>query len=281
MGSEIEIRNVSHSFGDKQVLSDVNMHINKGEIIGLLGPSGAGKTTLVNIITGQLAPDEGSVYLYGERVKAGKQDLSHIGVMMDNWGFYERLTVFYNLKFYANLYGIPVKKIDEVLEKTEMSQAKKSLVSNLSKGMKSRVNLCRALLKDIDLLFLDEPTSGLDPATTKEIHKIILEQKAKGTTIFLTTHNMFEAQELCDNVALLNQGRIVEYGAPEEICRKYNHLNKIIVRVKNGEIIELNNDIDGADTIRRLMETEGISTIHSSEPDLEKVFLELTGRGLE
>ncbi len=281
MGSEIEIRNVSHSFGDKQVLSDVNMHINKGEIIGLLGPSGAGKTTLVNIITGQLAPDEGSVYLYGERVKAGRQDLSHIGVMMDNWGFYERLTVFYNLKFYANLYGIPVKKIDEVLEKTEMSQAKKSLVSNLSKGMKSRVNLCRALLKDIDLLFLDEPTSGLDPATTKEIHKIILEQKAKGTTIFLTTHNMFEAQELCDNVALLNQGRIVEYGAPEEICRKYNHLNKIIVRVKNGEIIELNNDIDGADTIRRLMETEGISTIHSSEPDLEKVFLELTGRGLE
>ncbi len=281
MGSEIEIRNVSHSFGDKQVLSDVNMHINKGEIIGLLGPSGAGKTTLVNIITGQLAPDEGSVYLYGERVKAGRQDLSHIGVMMDNWGFYERLTVFYNLKFYANLYGIPVKKIDEVLEKTEMSQAKKSLVSNLSKGMKSRVNFCRALLKDIDLLFLDEPTSGLDPATTKEIHKIILEQKAKGTTIFLTTHNMFEAQELCDNVALLNQGRIVEYGAPKEICRKYNHLNKIIVRVKNGEIIELNNDIDGADTIRRLMETEGISTIHSSEPDLEKVFLELTGRGLE
>lgn len=281
MGSEIEIRKVSHSFGDKQVLSDVNMHINKGEIIGLLGPSGAGKTTLVNIITGQLAPDEGSVYLYGKRVKAGRQDLSHIGVMMDNWGFYERLTVFYNLKFYANLYGIPVKKIDEVLEKTEMSQAKKSLVSNLSKGMKSRINLCRALLKDIDLLFLDEPTSGLDPATTKEIHKIILEQKAKGTTIFLTTHNMFEAQELCDNVALLNQGRIVEYGAPEEICRKYNHLNKIIVRVKNGEIIELNNDIDGADTIRRLMETEGISTIHSSEPDLEKVFLELTGRGLE
>ncbi len=281
MGSEVEIQNVSHSFGDKQVLSDVSMHINKGEIIGLLGPSGAGKTTLVNIITGQLAPDEGSVYLYGERVKAGRQDLSHIGVMMDNWGFYERLTVFYNLKFYANLYGIPVKKIDEVLEKTEMSQAKKSLVSNLSKGMKSRVNLCRALLKDIDLLFLDEPTSGLDPATTKEIHKIILEQKAKGTTIFLTTHNMFEAQELCDNVALLNQGRIVEYGAPEEICRKYNHLNKIIVRVKNGEIIELNNDIDGADTIRRLMETEGISTIHSSEPDLEKVFLELTGRGLE
>lgn len=281
MGSEIEIQNVSHSFGDKQVLSDVNMHINKGEIIGLLGPSGAGKTTLVNIITGQLAPDEGNVYLYGERVKAGKQDLSHIGVMMDNWGFYERLTVFYNLKFYANLYGIPVKKIDEVLEKTEMSQAKKSLVSNLSKGMKSRVNLCRALLKDINLLFLDEPTSGLDPATTKEIHKIILEQKAKGTTIFLTTHNMFEAQELCDNVALLNQGRIVEYGAPEEICRKYNHLNKIIVRVKNGKIIELNNEVDSADTIRRLMETEGISTIHSSEPDLEKVFLELTGRGLE
>lgn len=281
MKSEIEIRNVSHSFGDKQVLSDVNMHINKGEIIGLLGPSGAGKTTLVNIITGQLVPDEGSVYLYGERVKAGRQDLSHIGVMMDNWGFYERLTVFYNLKFYAGLYGIPTAKIDELLGKTGMAQAKKSLVGNLSKGMKSRINLCRALLKDITLLFLDEPTSGLDPATTKEIHKIILEQKAKGTTIFLTTHNMFEAQELCDNVALLNQGRIVEYGAPEEICRKYNRLNKIIVRVKSGEIIELSNDIDSADTIRRLMETEGISTIHSSEPDLEKVFLELTGRGLE
>lgn len=279
--AEVKIKSITHCFGEHEVLSNINLSIEKGEIIGLLGPSGAGKTTLVSILTGQLKQTDGEVFIQGKKVEYGKLDLSKIGIMMDNWGVYERLSVQDNLKFYAKLYGVSNEKIDEVLEQTGLLDAKKTSCSDLSKGMKSRVNLCRALLKDISFLFLDEPTSGLDPATSKMIHELIVEQKKKGTTIFLTTHNMTEAEELCDHVALLNQGVIVEYGAPADICKKYNHLNTLIIQQKNGEMIELANAPKNAERVCLMMQADDILTIHSSEPNLEKVFLECTGRGLE
>jgi len=264
----MKIENINHSFGGRQVLKGVTLSIEKGEIMGLLGPSGAGKTTLINIITGQLKPDGGKVFIDGKSM----------GIMMDNWGLYERFSVYDNLKFYARLFSVPYKKIDEALEKTNLAQAKKTTVSNLSKGMKNRVNLCRALLKEPDILILDEPASGLDPATAKEIHSLILQQREKGTTVFLTTHNMTEADKLCDNVALLNLGSIVEYGNPKDICRRYNHQNKIVVRKKDGKTMEFPNKKTSGEQLKTLMEQEEISAIHSTEPDLETVFLELTGR---
>ena len=151
----------------------------------------------------------------------------------------------------------------------------------LSKGMKVRLRLARVLLVSPEIMFLDEPTSGLDPVTTKQIHKLINDQKDRGCTVFLTTHNMEEATVLCDEVALLNEGKIVERGAPDQICRRYNHKKTIRLHLKNGEDIELEHSGASASALEKLMEQGAIETIHSSEPTLETVFIELTGRRLD
>jgi ABC-2 type transport system ATP-binding protein len=146
--------------------------------------------------------------------------------------------------------------------------------------MRQRLTLARALLHKPKLLFLDEPTSGLDPATAEEIHNYLLELKKSGTTIFLTTHNMEEAYKLGDHIALLNEGDIVEYGVPEEICRKYNQQNQISILCRNGETVELENRAENAGKIAGYFSADMVESIHSSEPSLGTVFMALTGRGL-
>ena len=153
--------------------------------------------------------------------------------------------------------------------------------SDLSKGMRARLQLARVFMHSPKIIFLDEPTSGLDPQTMKQIHHLILDKKKEGCTIFLTTHNMEEATALCDKVALLNEGMIVECGAPKEVVRKYNHQKKIKLHLVTGEDVELPHDEGSAKRIFSLMIEKKVETIHSSEPDLETVFLELTGRKLE
>lgn len=294
MSMLVEVSNLSHSYGEKMVLNDISLNVEKGKVMGLLGPSGAGKTTLVNILTGQITPTAGNIKLFhGGRDSSGDGDANAVdvteigadqkmiaGIMMDSFGLYDRLSVWDNLKIFADLYQVPKEKIDELLQRTELSHARKTLVSDLSKGMRNRVNLCRALLKEADILYLDEPTSGLDPATTEKIHELIIEEKNRGTTVFLTTHNMHEATKLCDNIILLHEGKIVERGVPGEICLKYNLENKIEIILKNGEIHTLKNASESAPAIEKWMENEQIMSIHSSEPDLEKVFLHLTGKEL-
>lgn len=272
MAAFIEVNNLSHSFGAKNILNGISLTIEKGKVIGLLGPSGAGKTTLVNILTGQLKPKSGTVKIAEENIVTG--------IMMDSFGLYERLTVWDNLKIFSDIYHVPHERIDKLLERAELTNAGKTVVGNLSKGMRNRVNFCRAMLKDMDILYLDEPTSGLDPATTDKIHELIEEEKHAGTTIFLTTHNMHEAEKLCDSIILLNEGNIIEQGVPKEICMKYNIENTIVLVLKNGEQRVLQNNSESADTISGLMKEGKIASMHSSEPDLEKVFLHLTGRKL-
>lgn len=272
MAALIEVNNLSHFFGERKILNDISLTIEKGKVIGLLGPSGAGKTTLVNILTKQLKPTEGTVTISEENPVTG--------IMMDSFGLYDRLTVWDNLKIFADIYQVPHGRINELLERAELMGAQKTVVSNLSKGMRNRVNFCRALLKDLDILYLDEPTSGLDPATTDKIHELIEEERNSETTVFLTTHNMHEAEKLCDYIFLLNEGNIVEEGMPEEICRKYNLENTIEFVLKSGEKRVLQNKKENADAFFEMMKEESIVSIHSSEPDLEKVFLHLTGREL-
>jgi ABC-2 type transport system ATP-binding protein len=142
------------------------------------------------------------------------------------------------------------------------------------------VNFCRALLKELDILYLDEPTSGLDPATTDKIHELIQEERRNETTIFLTTHNMHEAEKLCDKIILLNEGSIIEQGVPRDICMKYNIENTIEILLKNQKKYVLQNNSASSDTLYKMMKEETIVSIHSSEPDLEKIFLHLTGRKL-
>ena len=209
----ISLSGITKAFGAKTVLDNINLQIAKGEIFGLLGPSGAGKTTLIKLLTGQLKPSSGTARLFGKDTSAlAGADYNQIGIMMDSFGLYERLSCYDNLKFFAQIYDVPYSKIDAVLEDVGLSEARKTTALNLSKGMRSRLLLARVLLREPNLLFLDEPTGGLDPATTREIHKLIYKQRDKGVTIFLTTHNMAEAEKMCDHIALLNDGHIVEYG---------------------------------------------------------------------
>lgn len=282
MQNAIEICNVCHSFKETEVLKQINLSVKKGEIFGLLGPSGAGKTTLINIITGQLHPSEGKSIIQGvDSALLSGAEYKKIGIMMDHFGLYERMNCYDNLKFYAKLDGNPndemKERINRILKEIALFEVKKRPVAKLSKGMKNRLSFARAILRKPDILFLDEPTCGLDPNTTEELHKRILEEKTRGTTIFLTTHNMHEAQKLCDHVALLHEGIIVAYGNPSELCRKYNHQRRFLIHLKNGEDVEIGHERDSADTIANYLKNDELETIHTTEPDLETIFMELTG----
>lgn len=278
----ITAKNISMSFQGKTVLDGIDLRIREGEIFGLLGPSGAGKTTLIRILTGQLAPSAGEAFLLGENTgRLTGAVRKRTGMMLDEAGLYERLSCQDNLALFAQIYRLPEKRIGEVLEEVGLTEARRRPVSALSKGMRQRLVLARAIMHRPETLFLDEPGSGLDPSTAKEIHKLILRQQEAGVTIFLTTHNMEEAAKLCNNVALLCGGKIVEYGEPDALCRKYNHENQVNILLKDGEMLHLPGNGSSAEKIGVLFRQNAVESIHSSEPDLEKVFLELTGRGLE
>ncbi|MBD5452763.1 MAG: ABC transporter ATP-binding protein [Lachnospiraceae bacterium] len=281
MDAMVELTGIVQKFGNHEVLKEISLTIEKGEIFGLLGPSGAGKTTLIKIVTGQLKPTAGSAATNGKNsVGLRGSEYRRIGMMMDGLGLYGRLSCYDNLKMFTKIYGISEDRIYEVLEKVGLSEAKKRPVEKLSKGMRGRLSFARAVLNEPAILFLDEPTSGLDPATTNRIHEMILEEQDKGTTIFLTTHNMAEAEKLCQHVALLHEGKIVEYGEPKEVCRRYNHQNKLKIRLYDGRCLEMENERSAAEAVREYLEQGMIETIHSTEPNLETVFMELTGRSL-
>ena len=278
----ITCKGLCKSYGDKKVLDGIDLDIKDGSIIGLLGPSGAGKTTMIKILTGQLDASSGSVEVFGKDVKnLTGDDKRNFGIMMDNFGVYERFTCKDNLKVYADIYGVPKENIEKILEEVGLGDSIKKPASALSKGMKARLRLARAFIHSPKIIFLDEPTSGLDPQSMRSIHKMITDKKEEGCTIFLTTHNMEEASKLCDEIYLLNEGKIVEKGKPDEICRRYNRLKKIRIHLTDGKDMEVSAGSESADTINALMRSGMLETIHSTEPTLETVFLELTGRGLQ
>ncbi|MBD5140268.1 MAG: ABC transporter ATP-binding protein [Ruminococcus sp.] len=282
MNYALNAENIFHSFAEHQVLNGININVKKGEIFGLLGPSGSGKTTLIKILTGQLAQSRGRAEIFGK--DAGKltpAERKKIGVMMDDWGLYGRLSVYDNMKFYTDIYRISPSCIDGILKDIGLYEARKTAVSKLSKGMKNRLSLARAMINNAEIIFLDEPTSALDPVTTKEIHKILVKAKEAGKTIFLTTHNMFEAESICGRIALLSKGNIIEHGSPAEICRKYDRLKKLTITLKDGETVFMENGKASAEAVADYLEKDMIGAIHSTEPTLEAVFIELTGKGLE
>ena len=277
----IRINHISKKFGSEIVLKDLEAVLQKGEILGFLGPSGAGKTTTIKILTGQLKPTSGDAYILGIHVKNIDETIyEQIGIVTDQSGIYERLSVYDNLKYFAKILKVDQARIDELLQRVGLFDYKKKPAGKLSKGQTQRLILARAILHKPRVLFLDEPTSGLDPSTAVSIHRLLMELKNEGMAIFLTTHNMEEATKLCDHVALLNEGRVVECGEPDEICRKYNHQKTLMLHLYNGTDLILGHDRSGLEEMMQYLERGELETIHSSEPDLETVFMELTGRGL-
>lgn len=282
MNSGIYMKGIVKEFGGNRILNGIGIQIEGGEIFGLLGPSGAGKTTLIKILTGQLVQTEGNAKLLGtDTRRLTDREYSRMGMLLDSSGLYERLNCYDNLLLFARIYGLSKDKPKEALKMVGLWEAKGQAVQKLSKGMKQRLVLARAMMNEPDILFLDEPTSGLDPANAREIHSLIQKQQEKGTTVFLTTHNMEEAEKLCGHIALLYEGNIVEYGNPKEICKRYNHQNKICLSLKDGKQILLENDSDGARRVYNCLKEGLVEAIHSTEPNLETVFMELTGRSLE
>ena len=201
--------------------------------------------------------------------------------MTDNSGLYEKLSVYDNLHYFAKLLNVETKRIDQVLQRVGLLEDKKKPTGKLSKGMKQRLVLARAILHQPKMLFLDEPTSGLDPSTASEIHELLLELRDQGTAIFLTTHNMEEATKLCDNVALLFQGEIVESGKPKEVCLKYNTSKAYKVLLNDGTQVELQNTKEDMQKLTDWLSADEVMTLHSTEPTLETVFLTVTGRELQ
>ncbi|WP_336822016.1 ABC transporter ATP-binding protein [Sporosarcina sp. USHLN248] len=222
----ISIQNVSKRFGKHEVLKSINLEIHEGEIFGLLGPSGAGKTTLVKELAGLDVPTSGANFLFGERMPSLKLS-ERIGYMAQSDALYEELTAFENLQFFSELYRLRGKRqaerITEVMELVQLSDDIGKTVSNYSGGMKRRLSLAIALLHEPELLLLDEPTVGIDPVLRKSIWKAFMDLKKTGKTLVVTTHVMDEADK-CDRLGLIRDGRLIAIGTPAELKEQTNSL---------------------------------------------------------
>lgn len=203
MQNSIEVTGLQKVFGTTAAVRQLSFNVKRGEIFGLLGPSGSGKTTTIKILTGELTASAGDVNVLGfEPAQFGTAAFkSRIGILSDNSALYERLSIYDNLKLFCKLYDVPLNRIGEILSDVNLQNEGAKTVSRLSKGMKQRVLLAKALIHRPELVFLDEPTSALDPGNMAHIHRGLQRLNDAGTTIFLTTHNMEEATALCDRVA--------------------------------------------------------------------------------
>lgn len=277
----IEVKSLRKEFKTTTALADVNFHVKQGEIFGLLGPSGSGKTTTIKILTGELGSTKGDIQVLG----TGEQSLgtadfkSQIGILSDNSALYERLTVYDNLKLFCKLYHAPLERIDIILEEVNLGEESAKIVSKLSKGMKQRVLLAKALIHQPQLVFLDEPTSALDPGNVAHIHNSLRKLNEAGTTIFLTTHDMEEATDLCDRVAFLNKGVIEELDEPAALRYKYSS-HEFHIETFAGEWMTLANKPENAEKISDLIATEQVKAMHTDNPTLGQIFLKVTGKEL-
>ena len=276
----LSMEHVRIAFSGKPALQDLSFEIHAGEIFGFLGPSGAGKTTTIKLLTRQLRADAGSIRLFDrDIVSVPTKAFDRIGVLSDNSGLYERLSVYENLAVFADLKRVPRSAIMPALEQVGLAEEAKKPARALSRGMKQRLMLVRAVLHKPDLLFLDEPTASLDPATVQQIHRLLRALNEQGTTLFLTTHNMEEADRLCNRVAFLNHGMIVACGQPAAL--KLSHAeNRLVATTASGASYQVEKSKAGLAELMDSLGDDRLLTLHSQEPDLESIFLALTGRDL-
>ncbi|MBE0409972.1 MAG: ABC transporter ATP-binding protein [Anaerolineales bacterium] len=277
--------NLTYRYGKLTAVDRISFQVGEGEILGFLGPNGAGKTTTVKMLTGQLLPMEGRAELLGlDIAKHTKKIQSQIGICFEQTNLYEAMTAADNLKLFANLFGVQGFDADALLDKVGLPGKGKSRVETFSKGMRQRLMVARALVNNPRILFLDEPTEGLDPVSSETIRNIILDEKSRGTTVFLTTHDMIEADKLSDRVAFIDQGKIVALDTPHALKQQYGKralIAEVISSDGNLSTREIVMDEQHtANSVEKLFANEKVITIHSEEATLEDIFIEITGRGL-
>ena len=277
----IEVENLSRAFNNLRAVDDISFSVAAGEIFGFLGHNGAGKTTTIRMLSGQLLPSSGGGRVAGCDIVAEQQRLKPlIGIVSEHQNLYERMSGRENLEFAARLYGIDIQRIDAALRQVDLLDRARDKVQNYSNGMKQRLLIARSILHGPKIIFLDEPTRGLDPIVGREIRRLIVEMSKQGVTIFLTTHYMEEADQLCDRVAFLSEGRIVALDTPGNLKTAHGQ-QQVNVTLDNGECVHL--ALDGADAgreLQQLISNGHVKTLHSAEATLEDVFIQLAGRRL-
>jgi ABC-2 type transport system ATP-binding protein len=277
--------NLTYRYGQLTAVDHINFQVAEQEILGFLGPNGAGKTTTVRMLTGQIKPVEGRVFIQGIDVaRHPKQVQGRIGVCFEDSNLYEQLSGEDNLKLFARLFGVKDFNASTLLKRVGLDGRGKDSVESYSKGMKQRLMVARALVNRPDILFLDEPTEGLDPASAVAIRELILEERARGATIFLTTHDMMEADKLSDRVAFIDQGQIVALDTPHKLKQQYGKrmLRAEVVGPDGGlEVREIVLDRpETAQEMESLFQEHQVVTVHTEEATLEDIFIRITGRGL-
>ncbi len=275
---------LTYRYGDLLAVDAISFTVAAGEILGFLGPNGAGKSTTVKMLTGELPPKSGQARLLGIDVARDPEKVqAQIGVCFELTNLYEKMSAEENLKLFARLFGIKPFDPAPLLDKVGLAGREKDRVETYSKGMKQRLMVARALVNRPAILFLDEPTDGLDPASAENIRRVILEERDRGATVFLTTHDMLEADKLCDRVGFINQGKIVAMDTPHSLKQQYGR------RALNAEVSDggklVNREIvldrpETAEAIQKLFSEEEVITVHSEEASLEDIFIRITGRGL-
>ncbi|GGJ79605.1 fluoroquinolone transport system ATP-binding protein [Anoxybacillus voinovskiensis] len=280
----MEIKELTYTY-PKQVspiLKGLNFHVDKGEIFGLLGPSGAGKSTTQKILIGLLKGYKGSVQVDGKELSSFGRDYAEtIGVAFEAPNFYIKMTAYENLVFFRSLYRRESEHIEMLLEAVGLKEAMHQRVSEFSKGMKMRLNFCRAFLHRPSIVFLDEPTSGLDPVNIAKIKAFLQTEAQKGKTIFITTHDMAFAESVCDRVAFIVDGEIVLIDSPKTLKVEMGERVVEVTYIEQGSkktAVFMQEKLGENEEFLQLLREKEILTMHTKEATLEDIFVRVTGR---
>ena len=282
----LKVENLEFAYpkSKKKALKGVSFEIAKGEIFGFLGPNGAGKTTAQKAINGLLRNYGGDIKIMGKNLKKWRSDLyEHVGICFELPNHYQKLTALENLELFSSFYREKLISPRKLLKMVDLTTERNKRVGTFSKGMKMKLNFARALLNDPEILFLDEPTTGLDPVSARMIKDIILQQKKAGKAIFLTTHNMTIADELCDRVGFLIDGKLELVQNPKELRIAHGKKTVRVEYLRGKKLIHKDFPLDKLNKntgFMKLLKSGQIQTIHTAEATLEDIFIKVTGRQL-
>ncbi len=299
----IEVKSLVKKYGNFMAVNDITFNIGRGEVFAFLGPNGAGKTTTVEILECLKSPTSGTISVLGHDIRKDEMKIkTKIGVMPQSFCAFEWLTVWENIDYFGQMYPTHVS-VDSLIEMFDLKDKRDTLFKNLSGGLKQRVGIAIALVNDPEIVFLDEPTTGLDPRARRDVWEAIRSLKAKGKTVFLTTHYMDEAYYLADRIDVIHKGKIIADGSPEDLINQYGGGNTLIIRECSDAAREQllkeipNSRASGSDVLASLPQNDGMGSImkavsainegglackeiYVKKSTLEDVFLNLTGETL-